>query len=321
MSRSIEEELAYRQAALAGLENDDEALDAIQKRRHINRTARLAAENGEVGITRHGDETTFGAGGDELDNAAFLLDKMKHADGLQAKVALRQQKWQGLADVAKFTRINPASALQGILGNQTKVLQGGPAIEVANWGAASDAETLPVSVLLTPVPTPDPLFNGPRPFAIIKYGTHGIVTVAEVDIGKGCQFTVPASTVIVQVGMDPNSAGLNGSLAGMLSFYTIERTTNITRTRYVDVWSGAATTILVPNLAKSVSVWRTAPHTVSMSIDFVTIDGITVYTVLLPIDTYLFDPIPLSDDVDHIVITQTGGAAGQDVRAIFNLSL
>src|SRR5277367_6091580 len=139
------------------------------------------------------DEDSEGYALDDLDQADHIIGALDtsgsstNAGGLEGKVSLREQKWANLNGVAPFMRINPPSALQGILGNQ-QVVMSGQKFTVANWAAAADAETLPVTVVVAPV--------GPLPqdndiaYAIIQFGTHGMSVLAEVDISYGTQLTV-----------------------------------------------------------------------------------------------------------------------------------
>jgi hypothetical protein len=161
--------------------------------------------------------------------------------------------------------------LQGTLGGQQQVTPGNNA-QVAMWGGA-DAETLPVTVIFAPVQQVNTFFGAPgvnalRPYGIIQFGTRGFLTKAEVDIGRGCQFTVNASQVSLQVGLEgpapgetpaPNTSML---LSGMLSFYTTTHRPPVTRTIARPFYPDSSTPseiFFIPPFARGVMLLANTP--------------------------------------------------------------
>jgi hypothetical protein len=280
--------------------------------------------------------------GDDFEAADFVAQEYQRADSLTRKAALRHQHWSQLAEVAPFARNNPPSILKGTLGGQQPV-SNDQLIQVAKW-AGDDAETIPISVTIAPVQflgdTPavsqfkssDPF----RPFAVVQFGTRGMSVKAEVDIGQGCQFTISASSIDLQVGMDSDPSNsppgtFQMKLAGMLSFHTIVRTQQITRTIYRGAFAGgdaANPNITIPPFAKSVTVWRqgstvtAATAAPPMRVLFLGKRGGTLYSIDVAAASYMFDPLPISPDAVFMVIqNQSVGDTINSIHAIFNLAL
>jgi hypothetical protein len=269
---------------------------------------------------------------DEIEQADFIAQKMHAADSLTRKAMLRQHKWKGLDDVAKFARINPSSCLHGTLGGQQQVFQG-QQLQVANWGG-DDVETTPITITLSAVQqlgfsgAPKVAFTAPRffrPFGIIQFGTRGFLVKAEVDIGLGTQFTVSGSQCTVQVALpadvravaDPTNFNISMKLAGMLSFFPVVRTTPVTRTIFADTVAAGKTTFVAPAFAKNVIVWRN-PTTEPFTLDFLDSDGFGLYTAAFAGGVNMTIPIVLSDDVVYVEYNDTG-AGTANLRMIFEL--
>ncbi len=189
-------------------------------------------------------------------------------DDLTRKAMLRSQEHARLETVAPFARINPPSILKGTMGGQDRVATGDGVTEVernaqvALWGG-DDAETTSVTVTFSQVQqlnnaaglvmTSDAVVI---PYGIIQFGTRGFLVKAEVDIGLGCQITLSASRVSLQVALEPTTGiRKTAQLSGMLSFHPIVRTKPITRTKYFTT-AVAAVTVLCPAFAKDVVVFR-----------------------------------------------------------------
>jgi len=238
--------------------------------------------------------------------------------------------------LAKHVRISPPSAYTALMGGNAKITSGERSIEVGRWEGASDVEAQPVTVAFSRVaPDPDTI-DGPsagmvrpfRPFGIVQWGTRNAAISVIVDIGPGTQFTIAATSVNIQVGMDDDETlvGLTppGSLdlAGQLAFWTVMRTVPVTRTLYFDVpAAGVATseTFIVPQFAKRLWLYRT-DDTQLYSVAFQDSQGNTVYTLNLAAGAFQTNPVLLSGDVYFIQVT-TGPARLEDFRLVFELSL
>lgn len=310
--------------------DDDDAFSAREQK-----LALLEDEHQEVSE----DSDIFGH--DELEHADAVLSSGV-GDSLTQKASLRQDKWQELNNVANFRRINPPSVLQGVIGGQQPIeltvdnYRNPPRPEVANWGG-DDSETLPVTVVFAPVQQVQNAIQQVelQPIGIVQFGTRGMAVRAEVDIGTGVQFTINASSVILQVTLetDPNFVFPPGNntlatarLSGMLSFYTTTHTNSITRTKLVYPSAGpVATNVVVPPFSRNVYICRsttaTNPTGAALTLDFKNSQGFTVHTRFLAAGAYIDEPIPLGNSVVSIDVTYTGGGfSGPVVSLIFGLA-
>src|SRR5437868_2440714 len=82
-----------------------------------------------LGDTSNDDNDVFD-NNDALENVPYERDtvdvvgEMPDPTGLSSKISLRDQLHQDLQDEAKWVRINPVSALRGVLGGQQQVSSG-----------------------------------------------------------------------------------------------------------------------------------------------------------------------------------------------------
>lgn len=260
---------------------------------------------------------------DELDIADRIMgaSPMGHT-GLEGKVSLRDQKWQNLHSVAPWSRINPPSALRGTLGGQQQVVAGQKLI-VANWAADDDAEALPVTITMAPVEQVNPsgAHSGQNfsPYGIVQFGTRGFSVLAEVDIGKGVQFTVGASAVSVQVALPTdNAAPANQTtmkLAGMLSFYPVTRTVPVTRTIRTSTFD-ASRSYLIPAFSKSFTFWRVEQGS-TVTLDVIDANSIIIQKIVVLPNTQQQVPVMLPTDAVSVLMSEDAVTHG---RLIFELT-
>ena len=288
-------------------------------------------------------------GTDDTDLAQQIKDAYPTADDLTHKSLLRAKKQANAAAAAPPVSTNPASSTGAVLGGQLTVYSApgmgngvatppGSPLQTANW-VGDDSETCPITITLAPVQQIGALSGlytarqpGPRPYAIIQFGTRGMLVSAQVDIGTGCQLTVSGSSCTVQVCLDGYTAGANIPLgdqvsmilAGMVSaFSPIFRTAPLTRTIYFDGAQAAAGSTIVPPFAKSVKFWRN--NSTSGPVTFTFFDsGEPRYTYTLPATTgdgvtgYMFNPIPIDGSI--VSVAFSGADSGQSCL-IFELDL
>jgi hypothetical protein len=108
-------------------------------------------------------------------------------------------------------------------------------------------------------------------------------------------------------------------LAGMLSFQPVIRTTNITRTRYLD-GINVRTIFAVPPFAASMSYWKTLANVGdSFTLEFLDRLGTVAYAATIAGSTIMSDPIPLAGDIVQVAVTPQAGKTFTFSRAIFNL--
>lgn len=251
-------------------------------------------------------------------------------DEFHQKWALQNGQHAALAEVAPFTRITPPSALKGILGGTVPVAPG-QIVSCARWDADSDTESMPVTVTIAGIA--DIFSSGAaaaayRPFAILKWGTRGNLTQAELDIGRGRQLTVNASAVELSFALENNIAASSQplQLTGMLSFMPCVRTAPIVRTIYVSLGSGATSTIqAIPMFATRVSLYRN-DATQAVTANFFNAGGGQPRLSFLraaagqAAEQTTMDPLALPGEVGLFTITNGGGSAVL-VAVEFELSL
>jgi hypothetical protein len=274
------------------------------------------------------DEEILQASGDELDFAETIARINPVADQLQHFANMRNLKQAMNNAKAPAVSTNPASVLHGSLGNQVSVTTG-QRVQVVNWNG-DDSETTDLTVTLFPISRVSDVTQpiGIRAFGIVQFGTRGSLATVEVDIGKGCQFTVSGSSITVQVALDtisvlPPTITDTVFLSGMLSFKPILRTQQITRTLYADL-TGSFGTFQVPNFAKSVSLWK-EDYTAAILMEFLDSSGATRYKYTIaagPSVGKLFEPVPLGGDIYQIRLSYVGGIGPNDnMDLIFNLGI
>ena len=175
-----------------------------------------------------------------------------------------------------------------------------------------------------------------RPFfhAFWGSGSRGQANEVWGDVGRGVQFTVNASHLYVNVGMDAFTAtvAVGASvtyvagamyLSGNLGFFSGTSAAPVQRTIYIDELATSATsTQVVPLFAQCLlPPQSTALATSSgeMKIDFQDIGGNTLYSLQF-INGTVAAPIPIGNDVYQIKVTNVaGGTAGY--RLVFQLDL
>lgn len=334
VSESIEEEYARRRSILSG---DD---DARGPQSLTDRERRNAAE----------DEVF---GDDELDQVDKLISNLSSTDELVHKAAIRSHRQSQLNQQAPFTRIQPPSSVGEMIGNQVTVsseadpnglktqsgaLSGTPK-DTARWQGADDSETAPVSILFDAVgqinaasqltTSTIPL----RPYGIIRFGTRGFLLRAEVDIGLGTQFTIPASAVVLQVALEretPDSSffghtAVTQQLTGMLSFLPVFHDNPVTRTVYFDIIQATQSTgfRFIPAFAKTFYLVRfvggAALDAVSVTVEWEDSSG-TVFSAHKWIATDEVDTIPVPTGAVAFQLTNNDGASPISAQGIFGLA-
>lgn len=245
--------------------------------------------------------------------------------------AVQQAQTDEATDAAPFARINPPSSADALLGGIATLKVGSPNQEVARWTAESQIESCPVTVTFgeaSQALAPSqrifvPNVPGLRPFGIVQFGTRNAAIFLEVDIGTGVQFTIGASAVNLQVGLE-NSLAANSvgglTLAGQLSFYPVVRSQKITRTRYFDTDGVTVTAdFSVPNFAKDVTIIVPFAAAASQIVSFLNSNEKSVYEVELAANT--ITTIPLSGEVFTVQVINSDVSVLTSFSAIFGLAL
>lgn len=251
--------------------------------------AQLEAAQNEPDII--GADELFGL--DPLDRAAHLKQRLGDIDGLSHKAALMHGTELVQREVANWVRTQPPSSSRAPLGNVvmtqpapltpaiasvspnnfTSVAVSGTPTEVARW-VGDDVETTNVTITAGFIKSLSQqlgnFVNGSRerPYAIILWGTRGFSLRAEVDVGRGFQFTVNGSSVVLQFAQMSSSltqVAPGIELAGLLSYRECTHENELTRTIYIDAmppfdpgtgFFSRTQEIIIPAFATSFSVLR-----------------------------------------------------------------
>lgn len=302
---------------------DDDDLTPHQRQLLENREAL----DGDVPVRRRTGHIRPVDSQDDLEVAVRVMNGLHNADQLEQKAGLRVAKAQALHDQAHFIRTNPPTFGQtGILGNQKEVLPG-QEVEVANW-VGPDADTGPIDVLFGPVdqfPPSAPGGTNYRPYGVVIFGTTGMSLRAEVDIGRGVQFTIPAASAQLLVALE-SSIIIPGvtvplKLSGMLSRNVITHQQPVTRTVYVDdLIVGATVDITIPAFARSFSILKAnAGSNITASV--LNYTGTGLFAVNRPAAAFetFMDPIPLPGNAAYMQVSN-GGGVGTFLTIVFNLA-
>lgn len=252
-----------------------------------------------------------------------------HGDDLSRDALMITGDRAALVQEAPFQRANPPSILDTPIGGQATVINDGKRKEVARW-AGTDAETSAVTVTFGPVAPLDtlpvgPIVPGPRPFGVVKFGTRGFLSELAVDIGRGVQFTVTGSTVILEVGMEeetfPPAQNQQLTFTGMLSFHPTEKNVTITRTFYAAGVTNAAGFLVrpVPNFSENLIVFRN-DEAAAFSLTFADRNSNPRYVVSIPANVNMAQPVPLAGDI-FVVSLSTTSVTNVTFRLIFGLAI
>lgn len=191
---------------------------------------------------------------------------MDEADGddLAAGIIHRGADTAKLQAQAPFQRTDaPPSAVEAVLGN-VATLTWGESKQVAQW-SGPDVDTRPLTVTIGVInldwATPAGVsFGGEfRPYATLLWGSGGFSYTVEVDLAKGAQWTVGASSAFLTITLPHSTdepAGLALKAAGSFSYQPCMRTAPITRTVYINSPPLSNNAAQVPAFAKKVTVWR-----------------------------------------------------------------
>lgn len=242
------------------------------------------------------------------------------------------------------------------IGNQQKARQG-KSVVIGNGFAApvkdeiirieaDDHDAQILSVTIAPNITPsDPAKSSPGEFlwlegvasaqsdpicAVVEWGTGGYQTTAEVDVGQGVTFSLPASFLRVVVRLDlglvihPPGFKLLVPVGGFVSRNPMGGAIKPRRTRYFKgaLAPGAAAEIDIPPFSQSMRIER-GPAQNALTVNVLgPLGGSTpIYSLIVPAGVSIAD-IPLSNDALQVSVTNDDPVAAlAAIRWIFGLAL
>lgn len=248
-------------------------------------------------------------------------------DDLAQQASMVQQKVEAAQSVAPAVHTAPASARRSVLSGQGSVNPGDSPKQVVQW-TGDESEATNVSVMFAPVSPPPPIgafFSVFQPFARIQFGSTsggGGLATLDVDIGLGGMICIPASVVNVLVGLDSGSSVAVGTgpyvMEGTISFGRITRTPPLTRTQYGS--TGVLANYVRPNFAVGLRLER-ATVSDQFLLQFKDSGGQVVFTRVIAPNTYLDQPIQVSNDVFSVDITNQTNAGAGAYRVMWVLSV
>lgn len=202
----------------------------------------------------------------------------------------------------------------------------GTPVDAAHWTGAEQQ----VSILAAPILTlhSDQLpFGVYRPYGIVQFGAAGAMAAFEFDIGNGAAFSLPASSVDLQVALeqneDANAAPVTLAVASALSSGTGAPAV-LTRTGYIDdvIVVGANDSVTVPPFAKTLTVERTPAGTpVTVQVFAFGDEGgnVPIYEQELSANATM-DTTALSPDAYLVSVVNNGTYDVTSARIIFGVS-
>lgn len=191
-------------------------------------------------------------------------------DDLAREVIMMQQDAERLRRDSPPVLSNPLSAKDGPLGGQAAPNAAGQnGIEVARW-AGEDIEATNFVITASPVweaGVAQPASITQRTFLQVQWGMRNSVQYIEVDVGKGCEFTLAGSFVTVAVACEASAANNNAQpIVAGVAFREGNRTTALTRTKVFANINGAQTVPIVPFAKKFWVMLSAAAATATVSV-------------------------------------------------------
>lgn len=248
--------------AMRGAQPQEPQLIGADQAQHAEHKINLLRDSG--GLVDIADpETEDSDFGEFVRQRASALEQAG-GDDLVAAVIHREGDAAKLTAQAPFQRTDaPPSVVGAVLGNVAN-LTWGESKQLAQW-SGPDADTRPLTVTIGLV---ELIWNTPagvafggefRPYATLLWGSGGFSYTAEVDLGRGAQWTVGASSAFLTLTLPHSTdepAGVSIKVAGSFSYQPCVRTAPLTRTVYIDSTPLSNLVTEVPPFAKKVTVWR-----------------------------------------------------------------
>lgn len=252
-------------------------------------------------------------------------------DDFDRDVRLMGMQQDALTAQAPFTRTNPTSVVGAVLGGFAtfQQLSGSQKVSLARWNGA-DEDVRSVTCTFTEMITG--AFAKFRPYGIVSYSIRDSTTTIEVDINQGCQFTIGASQVLLEMAIPIDIAPLTGFdkdakfYAGAISFDQVFRTTPITRTIYSEnLADGQIYTGRFPKFTRRIVVERypfSAPFTLFLNGGDDSGESEDIAEIKVGANARM-DPLTIPGDAYGFDIRNTtgGGNAIDFIRVICELSL
>jgi hypothetical protein len=194
---------------------------------------------------------------------------------------------------------------------------------IAFWqGTKEESQAVTVDTAILDLPKDANPDGGPRPYAVITYGSDGAVASVKVDIGQ--RVTVVGSYVSVLVALNPPQADYpkgQVTVGASIGFFAAPSAAPVMCTEYLDNLGAAEVSVLVPRPSKATFLLPMQSNVLSgtATIEFLSLDGVLVQYATQWINSAQNVPIPLTADISFVRLTNTGTAA--NFRLPFQLSM
>lgn len=204
-------------------------------------------------------------------------------------------------------------------------VSGGASTPLLEWANNHPASVF-ISVTVTDLtPRPEiPIDWGTRPYAKLTWGTSGVMTTAEVDVGRGLEIYLFGDTVSVAVGLDSPDVGMDVRFDGVLVGEVQGENRYLVRTIYIDRLPVGEHTGAIPIPAFAKHIWPVwfSENEVSSTLSVYDADGSTINMMFLHSSDNQMElkSISLPGDAYRIVLANTGGGI-TSARLIFELAL
>jgi hypothetical protein len=264
----------------------------------------------------------------EMDESAVGPDG-RLLGGIEQHVQYREIVQERERRISPPVNVVPESAYRGMLGRKylilpKNVVAGIPQpetqerVEEAVRWSGRPTETLPVSVAWQPLSDPANV----DAFVRISFGTRDGTQVVDIDMGHGGQLTLPASTVYVSVGIRAGStiplAGF--ALSASIGFFTVTRTSMLTRTEIFSLAPLSFASALRPKFATSIWIQRgdyisQINYSLRAANNAIITGGVILASTVLASND-LTNWIPLPNQCASVLFAVSGGSPGPANYAI-----
>jgi len=192
-------------------------------------------------------------------------------------------------------------------------------------GSIKEGQVMALTLVKTPPPnTLGNLYS--FPIAVIEFGQGGLTATVEVDFKNGCVLSLPASAIrvsarneeAVQGEPDPVLVGCGA----FVNYLPAGRRAKLTRTFRLTAIDPAATSakIVIPPFAMALQVERT-PATNPFTIHVYDQANQAIAEMMIAANQSQPTPFELPGDAALVDITNTGGAAMDAARLMFEIGL
>lgn len=281
----------------------------------------------EILVDEREDESAVHTPPDEFEDdfTALLRQKGEAREGVEGDDLKQEIQYRRMMSAeanarAPRVRTSPASLGEAVMGSELVIVGGNAPVVAAYWNGDADESTT-IAVMLSRAarinagfPTgADPNTAKPfayRPFARVLLGTRAGIATFDVDVNRGCHFSVACSSITVLLGIDAPPSGSVAAtmlLAADIALGRVRSQIPIARTSYVDSLANAGTqAIVVPAFAQALLPIQRSDLAGAVNVDFRDANATVLYSRALSAGQVMTENIPVADDVYDVLVTNNG---------------